>query len=262
LRKCSVPEGTYLAGVYSLVSKIIFHLCFINSLNRVAGFRKGEVVVIIRQFDPNTPCCYLDVQSYSTSLSTLDQSAPQYNVQAFRPKPKEIGTIESIEIIPAIAIPIPPTAGPLNLDVIKDAFDRDTVKLEWHSDLDSIDPLGMEYEFREDGSLESQSFKDEEWKEEDLDWDINPKLTRKQRGFWIKMFRKHLKIFVGRIGKLEKGVDQTSQSKANKTSQSKRKSRAIKVPRKQSVGKISPPTSGHITWSRAKGVDDGVAIVP
>jgi hypothetical protein len=133
--------------------------------------------------------------------------------------------------------------------------------LEWYPDLDSIDPLGMEHEFREDGPLEPQSSKDEEWKEEDLDWGINPKLTRKQRRLWIKMFRKHLKIFAGRIGKLEKGADQTSQSKANKMSQSKRKSRAIKVPRKQSVGKVPPPTSGSITRSRAKGIDDGDAIV-
>jgi hypothetical protein len=178
LRKRSVPEGTYLAGAYSLVSKRISHLCFINPSNRVAGFRKGEVVATLRQFDPNAPCCYLDVQSYLTSLSTVDQFASQYNVQAFCPEQKEIVMkIEPIGIIPAI--PIPPTTGPPNLDVIKDILDKDTVKLEWDPDLDSIDPLGMEHEFREDGPLEPQSSKDEEWKEDDLDWDINPKLTRK-----------------------------------------------------------------------------------
>jgi hypothetical protein len=171
-----------------------------DGINRGSRERMSEVMGKLTMID-----------SYATGLSTVDQPAPQYNVQALRPERKEIGTkTEPIEIIPAI----PPTIESPNLD-------KDSVKLEWYPDLDSTDSLGMEHVFREDESLEPQPNKDEGWKEEDLDWGINPKLTRKQRRLWIKMLRKHLKIFSSRISKLEAKADQTSQPKANKTSQSK-----------------------------------------
>ena len=39
--------------------------------------------------------------------------------------------------------------------ILKSTLDKDKVKLEWHPDLpiDSIDPLGMEDEFRSNGPL-------------------------------------------------------------------------------------------------------------
>ena len=125
----------------------------------------------------------VNLQSEVSDKSTIDQPAPPCGVQALRLEQKEIGTTEPIEIIPAV--PVPPITGPPDLDVIKDTLDKDTVQLEWYPDLDSIDSLGMKHEFRED----------------DLDWGINPKLTRKQRRLWTKMLRKHLKIFAGRLAR-------------------------------------------------------------
>ena len=55
-----------------------------------------------------------------------------------------------------------------NLDVIRNTLDKDIIKLEWHSNIVLIDFLSMKYEFRDEDSLESQSEKDEEWQEGDL----------------------------------------------------------------------------------------------
>jgi len=62
----------------------------------------------------------------------------------------------------------------------------------------------MKHEFRDEDSLESQLEKDEEWQEEDLNWNINLKLTKKQWRLLIKILRKHLKIFMGSLSKLSK----------------------------------------------------------
>ena len=97
------------------------------------------------------------------------------------------------------------TADPMShLDaILKSTLDKDTVKLEWHPDLpmDSIDPLGMEDEFRSDGPLQPQPTEDPDKEERDLKWDINPALNRSQRRTVLKLLCKFLRIFAGPEGK-------------------------------------------------------------
>ena len=87
--------------------------------------------------------------------------------------------------------------------ILKSTLDKDTVKLEWHPDLpmDSIDPLGMEDEFRSDGPLQPQPTEDPDKEERDLKWDINPALNRSQRRTVLKLLCKFLRIFAGPEGK-------------------------------------------------------------
>jgi hypothetical protein len=71
--------------------------------------------------------------------------------------------------------------------------------------------MGLEHEFRESRPLQPQSEDVEVKKPGDLEWDINPKLTRYQRRLWIKLLRKYLKSFAGlkgqNIGKLSPKFD-------------------------------------------------------
>ncbi len=84
--------------------------------------------------------------------------------------------------------------------ILQDILTKDTVKLKWHPDIlcRSIDSLGMEHEFHEDGPLLPQPDDDEEKIVEDLEWDICLKLLRWKRRQFIRMLRKYLKVFVGK----------------------------------------------------------------
>ena len=110
-------------------------------------------------------------------------------------------TIEEKEVNEKDPIPTnkPPDISSLDA-ILQDTLAKDTVKLEWHPDTlcGSIDPLGMEHEFREDGPLLPQPDDGEEKTVEDLEWDICPKLLRWKRRQFIRMLRKYLKVFVGK----------------------------------------------------------------
>ena len=98
-----------------------------------------------------------------------------------------------------------------NLQTIQNILRFDIIKLEWHPDVDEIDSMGLEHEFRESESLQSQSEDIEDKQFDDLKWDINPKLTRYQRRFWTKILRKYLKSFADpkeqNLGKLSSKFD-------------------------------------------------------
>ena len=115
---------------------------------------------------------------------------------------------DSIEIKPAFPVTVSDTP---NLQTIQDTLRLDTVKLEWHPNVGEIDPMGLEHEFRESGPLQPQSEDAEDKQPGDLDWDINPKLTRYQKRLWTKMLRKYLKSFAGpkgqNLGKLPSKFD-------------------------------------------------------
>ena len=111
-------------------------------------------------------------------------------------------------IKPAFPVTVP---GISNLQAIQDTLRLDTVKIEWHPDVGEIDLMGLEHEFRESGPLLPQSEDVEDKQPDDLEWHINPKLTRYQRRLWTMMLRKYLKSFAGpkgqNLGKLSSKFD-------------------------------------------------------
>lgn len=76
LRKRSVPEGTYLTDEYSLVSKRILTLCFINPSNKVTDSSKDETVAMARQFRSEHPTLFGRAIIFNKSLKSLYCRSP------------------------------------------------------------------------------------------------------------------------------------------------------------------------------------------
>jgi hypothetical protein len=83
-----------------------------------------------------------------------------------------------VKIIPAFLATVPDAP---DLQTIQDTLRLNTIKVEWHPNVGEIDSMGLEHEFRESGPFLPQLENTEDKQLGDLEWDINPKLTRHQR---------------------------------------------------------------------------------
>ena len=215
---------------YSVLAKTTTHLLMINPTDRPAKVFEGQLIGTVEPFKPNTRCSYFN--AHAPLLSVLD-SNPVVD-------PSAVSTSNSIAVTTSQIHPMPvyvnfdldnynkageaqasasPQSssttksfseelqsfvdGKIKLEDIKDStLAQDTVKLEWHPALlpESVDPFGMDHEFKEEGPL-LESSESMEKEEGDLKWDVNPKLNRQERRAWLKLLRKFISIFAGPDGK-------------------------------------------------------------
>jgi hypothetical protein len=209
---------------YSIISKTTTHVLYLNPSDRPTKIGKGEVIAYAKPIEANTPMSYFGTPCpsffstvFSNHSSSIDQSLTS-NLQTIFDEGKTVaappifhGDSSSPSTDDPILIDIghPTTSvneAPIDdinshIEALQNTIKSDTVKLEWHPYVSAIDPLGMEHEFRDSGPLLPQSMDDEDKQEGDLEWDICPKLTRRQRRDWIRMLRKHLKMFAGPGGR-------------------------------------------------------------
>jgi len=183
IRRLGKSEGSYAACPYAVMSKATNHVLFINPGRRIVKIKEGEVVGKFEPLPSNTPYTYF-------GLSDPPQE-PQSSDTPAEATPKES--------TPAKPSPFQPT------DIAVDDV--------------PIDPFGLEDEFRKDGPLEEQPVDDEEKEKGDLEWDICPKLTRRQRRDFLRMLRKHILVFSGpemRLGKVIEKYDMDIRADINK----------------------------------------------
>jgi len=120
--------------------------------------------------------------------------------------------INPMETIPAI--PEPSTEVNWHPDTVGPDGEPEVVKAPPTTDelfgdhlILTVDPFGLEPEFREQGPFQqvpSEHGNESDREPDDLDWDICPELTRKERRYLKAMLRKHLKVFAGKLGRLGK----------------------------------------------------------
>lgn len=218
-------EGTFPTCAYALMSNSSSHVHVLNPLDRPMVIRKGDVVGTFEVMKHHTPA-----SSFSVALSTVlpnSSMPPQFEPFSVDAEPPHV----KLRLINESSFRVAPLSSwnidiekPLDLDVIQPSV-YDGPDLKWdhgiqlgldapsprvdtrvmdESDLD-VDPFGLKDEFREDTPLLAPPPEfDVDDREDDLDWDINPKLNRKQRRAVKCMLRKHLKVFSGKEGRLGK----------------------------------------------------------
>ena len=225
VRKNTGAMQVHASCPHSIISGTTTHVLYLNPSDRPAKIGKGEIVAHAKPIETNTPMSYFGVScplffstAFANNSSMIEQSSsdvPIPSLSIFN----EGGTVaalsgshsDPLKRDDPIVIDINPSTISIkdasiddinsHADALQNTIKSDTVKLEWHPYVGEIDPLGMDHEFRDPGPFMPQSNDDEERQEGDLEWDICPKLNRRQRRDWIRMLRKHLKIFAGPDGK-------------------------------------------------------------
>jgi hypothetical protein len=234
VRHANLAEGTYATCSYAIMSKDTNHLLMVNPTERPFRIRKDEIVGMFEPVVANTPFAYFS----STAVSTLDNSASAVqqastaNWEQSKGAVKVDRRVEVTSVWPGSQDTQPtdsfPNLGP--------SLKLNDPNLTWHDGVDvPIDPFGLEKEFKETGPLEKStttpqavgeeasgemeaqresgedSNENMNWEPgEKLDWDICPKLNRRERRAWMKMLRKFRKVFAGpeeKLGKVKAKFD-------------------------------------------------------
>ena len=79
----------------------------------------------------------------------------------------------------------------------------DASELQWHDAL-TIDPMGLEDEFKPKGPLKEAAGSDSDRQPREPAWDINTDLPRHIRRQWKNMLWRFLTVFAGEEGRLDK----------------------------------------------------------
>jgi hypothetical protein len=173
IRQLSRLEGTYPSVAHSLISDETAFLLVLNTEAHPAMVKKGEVIATYDVVDYHTPAATFSMQVLSPLQTEL--------LGTTTPPPPPMYT--------------PPVSPP--------HLHPSTEKKPSPSDeRPSIDPFGLEEEFRENAPILQND--PSELRDDDLDWDVSPRLNRQQRRMILKMLRKHLKVFSGKSGRLGK----------------------------------------------------------
>lgn len=222
-------DGTYPAVAHCLISNDTTHLVVLNTTSRPAIIEKDQVIATFNVVDYHTPAASFNIFALSNFLSTDATTTfpPMFRVET--PPPHRGSTL------PAIPLPASHAKSPywtmdsdetFDVNVIQRTDTGEEMTPEWKRMADaevmdnpprvepksssdqtpSIDPFGLQDEFREDRPIlePSATYQYSDQEADDLDWDISPKLNRKQRRVIMSMLRKHLKVFSGKDGRLGK----------------------------------------------------------
>ena len=249
VRYLNAAEGTYGSCLYALVPPSAKQLWFFNPSFRPVRIHVNDVVAICESFKPNTSYSYFLTPKSDNPIS----SDPTNTV-----RPSE----QSTE--PPIGVPIPPSG---SSDETKFTINRSPdgnmfihrnpfVQDKKDEEIEIISPFGLEKEFQSSGPILSPPLIDAEPKhKDDLNWDINPFLNRKQRRQMQKLLRKHRIMFAGSEGKLGEvkapefemsiEVDETNLRSQQFYRISPRKRKLIKeaIEKLESLGVIEPSKS-------------------